>query len=329
MASYRRRKDEDRAFWREFIGLYRRLPDLWNGNSNGYLDRNKREASYKILVDKMKQFDPRADKASVCTKINSLRSTYRRELNKVKAMRGTGEEYVPSLYYFDDMSFLRDQENSGICSPAMRKKGEFVENGEESKFMEENTESEVDEGSSHESQHLPESSWQPTCSKQPTLNESSRESEESKRAKLLSLAYKRLTNPPSENELLVKSWLADYEKLSPDQQLYAKKFINDVLFEGQLGNLHRYAITVNNAPQPSASFQHAQRAHPQGHGSCAFFSLGASTSSNANPPDPSPSPHSNDSTHCDSSRASRQVEEMHNSALVGSLQDVLKEEQFD
>jgi hypothetical protein len=44
-------------------------------------------------------------------KINGLRTAYRRELKKItdstKSGIGTDDIYVPSLWYFDDLDFLR------------------------------------------------------------------------------------------------------------------------------------------------------------------------------------------------------------------------------
>ncbi|XP_035785772.1 uncharacterized protein LOC118463361 isoform X2 [Anopheles albimanus] len=305
MASYKSRKDEERQFWKEFIAIYRSLPDLWKVNSVGYVDKYKREASYETLIEKMREFDPRADRASVCAKINSLRSTYRRELSKIKSARATGDEYVPTLWYFDDMSFLKDQR-----TPAVQHN--------DTDFIEENNESEVDEASSQASHHA--FSWKRAHStrNQPTIDESSTEREESKRAKLLCLACKRFTNPPSETELLVKSWLIDYEKLSADQQLYAKKFINDVLFEGQLGNLHRNAITFNSALQPIGNSHRAHWAHPQG------YNPGPA---NESPPNSSRlHSHSNVSIRCDLLRGSSQEEQMER---FESLEEPFKEEQLN
>ena len=37
--------DEQRLFWREFIGVYRGLPVVWKAKSDGYKDRNKKEAA--------------------------------------------------------------------------------------------------------------------------------------------------------------------------------------------------------------------------------------------------------------------------------------------
>ena len=54
----------------EFIGVHRGLPDVWKVKSDGYKDRIKKDTAYKILVEKMKEIDPRADRESVGAKIN-------------------------------------------------------------------------------------------------------------------------------------------------------------------------------------------------------------------------------------------------------------------
>jgi hypothetical protein len=62
---------------------------------------------------KLKEVDGNATRESAKKKIDSLRAGYRRELKKVNRSKGTdtGSEdvYIPNLY-FDDLSFLSDQE---------------------------------------------------------------------------------------------------------------------------------------------------------------------------------------------------------------------------
>ncbi|PIO15126.1 hypothetical protein AB205_0040670, partial [Aquarana catesbeiana] len=61
----------------------------------------------------MKTQVPDADIEFVEKKIGSLRSTYRKELNKVQASIKSGaaakDVYVPSLWYYNRMRFLEDQ----------------------------------------------------------------------------------------------------------------------------------------------------------------------------------------------------------------------------
>lgn len=108
------KEGERREFWREFIECYRGLPELWKVKSDEYKDRIKKDAAYNILVEKMKEIDSSADRASVRAKVNSLRTAYRRELKKMKATKksggGTDDVYLPTLWYFEEIDFLRDQE---------------------------------------------------------------------------------------------------------------------------------------------------------------------------------------------------------------------------
>jgi Alcohol dehydrogenase transcription factor Myb/SANT-like. len=75
---------------REFIGVYRGLPDAWKVKSDGYKDRIKKDTAYKMLVEKIKEIDAHADRASVRAKINVFRSAYRREFKKVKECMKSG-----------------------------------------------------------------------------------------------------------------------------------------------------------------------------------------------------------------------------------------------
>lgn len=107
-------RNEERDFWREFIIAYRDLPELWKVDSDDYKNRTKKDVAYQKLVEKFKEIDPRADRDVVRAKINILRTSYRREVKKVMdsiaSGRGTDEVYIPKLWYFNDIDFLRDQE---------------------------------------------------------------------------------------------------------------------------------------------------------------------------------------------------------------------------
>ena len=89
-------------------------PCLWQIKNKEYSDRNKKNLAYEELVKKYKEVDAVASKETVTKKINSLRSVFKKELIKVKKSEtsGTGEEevYKPSLWYFDLLHFLNDQD---------------------------------------------------------------------------------------------------------------------------------------------------------------------------------------------------------------------------
>jgi len=103
-----------REFMIEFIDLYKTLPAVWKVKSKSYSDRNLKNAAYEKLISKLREVEPNADRETAVKKINNIRSSYRRELKKVKQSMhsgaGSDDVYSPTLWYFPLLSFLSDQE---------------------------------------------------------------------------------------------------------------------------------------------------------------------------------------------------------------------------
>ena len=47
--------DTNEKFWAEFIEIYHNQPCLWDVKSKEYLNKQKRNASYNILLEKLKE----------------------------------------------------------------------------------------------------------------------------------------------------------------------------------------------------------------------------------------------------------------------------------
>lgn len=97
----------------KFIKKYRSLDSIWKTKSKDYHNIDKRDIAYTVLLDLVKKFDPQATKDTVVRKINNLRTAFRRELKKVNfAQRSGMRPYVPRLWYYPDLLFLLDQEET-------------------------------------------------------------------------------------------------------------------------------------------------------------------------------------------------------------------------
>ncbi|XP_075203237.1 uncharacterized protein LOC142308621 [Anomaloglossus baeobatrachus] len=103
-------------FIREFIEVYKSLPCLWRIKSTEYSNRNLKKDAYAQLVAVFDRHHPsvKGNEDIVRKKLQALRTVFRKELNKVDESKrsgaGTGDVYVPRLWYFDLLSFTRDQE---------------------------------------------------------------------------------------------------------------------------------------------------------------------------------------------------------------------------
>lgn len=52
------------------------------------------------------------------------------------------------------------------------------------------------------------------------------------------------TNSRDSFDRIVETWADKLRRMDPLQQLWAEKFINDIMLEGQLGNLHRHSVQI-------------------------------------------------------------------------------------
>ncbi|KAJ8020136.1 hypothetical protein HOLleu_42010 [Holothuria leucospilota] len=298
-----KKRDTDRKFMLEVIATYESLPALWKIKSDEYMKRDKKADAYNVLLQKYKEHFPAATLEELKKKLNILRTNFRSELRKVersvKSGAGTEDLYVSSLWYFDALLFLRDQETTARSrSSIVVQEGNQEDNGDkEEPYQNDTTQDEdsveLDEVST-ESVHT--GSTQKSRQQQPSTSSadsgtgstipptprsaaSKKRRVEAERSELMSLVKSRLLQESSEDEYdsQAKTWANELRRMDPRQQLYAKKAINDVLFEGRCGTLTRNSVQINFSQNLFHTVSAARSSTP--------YSTHSSASS---PPQPSP-----------------------------------------
>lgn len=102
---------DQRKFILDLIHLYHVNTVLWDKKHKYYSNRKKRAEAYEILEKKCKEYYPEADDDYVRTKLDSLRTAFRRDYKKVVASRikhgvDSPVVYQPSLWYYNYLLFL-------------------------------------------------------------------------------------------------------------------------------------------------------------------------------------------------------------------------------
>jgi len=75
---------------------------------------------------------------------------------------------------------------------------------------------------------------------------------------LILLARQHLQQLQSEFEKIASAWVVELQKMEPQQQLFAKKAISNILFEGQMGTLRRGSVQINNFSCSSSPYSSVQ-----------------------------------------------------------------------
>jgi len=113
-----------RSLWKEFILLWKSLPELWDMTNEKYYDADLREKSYNLLLEKMKKINPQADVHFLKMTLRGFRLSFSHALPTYEQERKVNKDYKPTLWYIEDLLFLK-----GNCflknekSPVSNKKG--------------------------------------------------------------------------------------------------------------------------------------------------------------------------------------------------------------
>ncbi|XP_076034493.1 uncharacterized protein LOC143021096 isoform X2 [Oratosquilla oratoria] len=227
-------KQDHQTFWGEFINLYKQHECLWRIGSKDYSNRKKKKVAYALLVDKLRERDSSADRETVTKKINSIRCAFSKEYKKVlKSVKndiGTDGIYKPSLWYYDHLLFLKDEQ-----LPKTSINGSHESTSHPDLVLPSTDDEMGGFPQSPVSDIPPEQHHPPRRMKAPRQTGPNPNPDT-----ILSLIEKRLRTSRQEDEFDIygKIVATKLRKLPGNMQIYAEKLINDILFQAQIGTLN-------------------------------------------------------------------------------------------
>ncbi|KAJ8971541.1 hypothetical protein NQ317_014973 [Molorchus minor] len=225
-------------FITEFIELYKAYPCLWKTKSKDYMNRNKKNEAYKVLLEKLQEVEKK------CHKRNDSK----------RSGTGTDDVYVPHLWYYDLLLFGRDQEIprqsvSNIEDPREENYETQTSEIENEDVPFEEIAYDIEERSiSSAAETQPSSNSRPSTSQENRTPCSSDKNREKRKRKgkcdiqqtddILSLVGERLrANDNDQCTIFGKNVAAKLRGLAKETRLYTEKLINDLLFEAEIGNV--------------------------------------------------------------------------------------------
>ncbi|CAH2001693.1 unnamed protein product, partial [Acanthoscelides obtectus] len=258
------------AFLTEFIELYQSFTCLWRVTSKEYSDRNKKYLAYIELVKKYQEFDQSTDRNTVVKKINALRTVYKKELAKVykseKSGTGADDIYRPTLWHF-----LRDQDSARPSRSTMSDADQETQQDEDSEPTDLPNSQQGDEA-------LPTSGddgSSTSLSVTPSTVISRAPKTLCKRKKMLTPADEVIQLVGEQLRGIRTSIRTDDEfdaygkyvahklrSLRGNQAIFARKLINDVIFEGELEALTKDFKVTNNEYQQFNPQLYRQQPYP-------------------------------------------------------------------
>ncbi|XP_053667469.1 uncharacterized protein LOC128717820 [Anopheles marshallii] len=232
-------------FVEEFIELYKSFPCLWHPKSKRY--EHQKQNAYETLVEKYREVNPHASKETVKRKINALRTGYRKQLKRLKGPSKPGTHRQPTWWYFELFDFLDDY-------PKWLKREDCVESTHLEPLTLDDAEYEDDTEDSDRSKvvdefHVSANTRIAPLPTEPCSSRShhqSRPIETSPHDDLEELVQQKL-NAFLENDPSVvygKHVAHKLRSLSEQQNTFAQKLINDIIFEAEMGNLTRRCTLV-------------------------------------------------------------------------------------
>ncbi|EDV97768.1 GH17048 [Drosophila grimshawi] len=201
--------------WIDFFKVYRQLPALWSVYDEVYKNQRMKKLAFNCLLECYKKIDSKANVDSMRRKINSIRTCFRRELRKVEQSEqmaeSTHEVYVPHLWYFNELSFLRGHDARTPQLASLAETSDMFWNDDDHDENESKNELNDDKD-----------------------NDSEKESK---------------VNLRDEADIYAEGWATSYRKLDQTNKLLAKKAIEEILVLGQLNQLEFNSVKMPNSLQ--------------------------------------------------------------------------------
>ncbi|XP_070136199.1 uncharacterized protein [Drosophila bipectinata] len=221
----------DRKFWTEFLQLYRSLPAVWQTRSPEYSIRSLKTAGYESLVQKLREVEPEANRLLVVKKINSFRTNFRRDVRRRDQCLAKGQPFQSTLWYFEILGFLEGQDGD---------KGGFKTEDLPRKKNSLPTILEAKEKTSLTCEPFPQKQPFKAIKEEPLLSNDSCPSMD-KNLPILPQNLDQKLNPccskPNEFEALAQTWSHQFQELSYNQRILARKLISDILYHGCMERL--------------------------------------------------------------------------------------------
>ncbi|XP_050676766.1 uncharacterized protein LOC126973481 isoform X2 [Leptidea sinapis] len=262
--------DSTKKILEDFIEMYRSNPCLWQIKNKDYHNRDKKEAAYKLLIEKLREIEPGANKDVVVKKINNLRSNVRKKKKKyeqsLKSGASADDVYRIKLWYYDLFNFIHDQ-----CTP--RESSSNLDSDDENSCEKDNTEDSSNAAEEYSSNSVSTdnearstSSNNNNSSRPPKPCKTKRKDESLANEVLESVRdhFKRPRPIVTEDrcDIIGKNVAMKSRALDAKQIIVAEKLINDLLFEAEIGNLtpeHAYINMRDILKQNQRSYVPAQQ----------------------------------------------------------------------
>nr|XP_029724127.1 uncharacterized protein LOC115264524 [Aedes albopictus] len=204
---------QDSEEWHYFFEQYKDLPELWQIKNESFKNRDKKKKAWAELLRFYQCIVPKATIEQLKSRINNIRTCYRRELKKIsdseKSGAGTDEVYVPSLWYFEHLSFLKDQEETVQGTSSM------------------------DSGDEGDLDQLP----RPSKRSKPSKDTTTRDEFLQKAIGHLDARKNKNDHERDDAAIFAEGWACGFRKMTDNQQLCAKKAIDEIILIGRLGKL--------------------------------------------------------------------------------------------